>query len=378
MKKVFIILFIMISGTTFSGNLEKLITNLELLPLQERQAKADSFIRTIHSYPIIENDSTVIFIYQGTAKTVEIAGDFTGWRGTLPMIGISGTNLYYKIAHFESNARLEYKLIIDGTWILDPKNSNSIKGGMGTNSEFRMPTYKAPPEVDYYPSIPHGTIVDTSFFSKVLNNNREVKIYLPPGYSINRQYPVALFHDGLEFITLAGVLNILDYMIAHSEIQPLIAVFVPPIDRQNEYAGNKKDLFTTFIISELFPVIDKKYSTSKDPQKRATFGISDGGNIALYIGANSPESFGKVAAMSSDVQLEISTKMKRSSKMNLEFYLDMGTYDLPELIPMVNDFTRILKDKHYSYQYYHWHEGHSWENWRTHLSYPLRQFFPVK
>jgi enterochelin esterase family protein len=158
----------------------------------------------------------------------------------------------------------------------------------------------------------------------------------------------------------------------------LIAVFVPPIDRQNEYAGNKKDLFTTFIISELFPVIDKKYSTSKDPQKRATFGISDGGNIALYIGANSPESFGKVAAMSSDVQLEISTKMKRSSKMNLEFYLDMGTYDLPELIPMVNDFTRILKDKHYSYQYYHWHEGHSWENWRTHLSYPLRQFFPVK
>lgn len=376
MKKAFLILFLLLSQTIFAGNFERFINYLNLLPLHERKSKADSFMKAHHVFPLIEKDTAVTFIYEGEAKSTKIAGDFTGWSPSISMTGVAGTNFLYSTTHFEANARLEYKFIIDGKWILDPKNTDSIKGGMGTNSELKMPEYVTPQEIYFYPGIPHGTILDTSFFSDQLNNSRPVKIYLPPGYSVKKQYPVILFHDGLEFVSLADILNTLDYLIAHHEIEPVVGVFVPPVDRNNEYGGTKKDEFTEFIVKELMPIIDRKYSTSKDPSKRATFGISEGGNIALYIGMKHPETFGKVAAMSSDVQTVISMGFQKSAKMNLEFYLDIGKYDLPVLIPLVNKFIKILQNKHYCYQFRQWNEGHSWGNWKTHVGGPLRQFFP--
>jgi enterochelin esterase family protein len=240
-----------------------------------------------------------------------------------------------------------------------------------------MPAYVAPPEISWYPDIPHGTVHDTTFFSNKLNNSRPVKIYLPPGYTVHKKYPVIVFHDGIEYITLANILNILDFLIAHHEIEPVIGVFVPPADRGNEYSGTQKDAYTDFIVKELMPVIDRKFSTSKDPGKRATFGISAGGNIALYIGMKHPETFGKIAAQSSSIQTEISEKYNGSSKMKLELYMDLGEYDLPVLIPMVSNFIRILQEKKYTYQFKKWHEGHSWGNWETHMKLPLRQFFPA-
>jgi enterochelin esterase-like enzyme len=210
----------------------------------------------------------------------------------------------------------------------------------------------------------------------MLGNSRTVKIYLPPGYSAGGiRYPVIVFHDGLEYITLANACIVLDNMIATRQIRPVIAVFVPPVNREPEYAENKKDLFVSFITRELMPAIDLKYHTSRDPRDRATIGISNGGNIALYLGVMHPECFGKIAAFSSNVIPEITEKVSGSGTMDLQFYLDMGTYDINRLIPMVDDLARLLKGKGYSVTYYKWHEGHSWGSWKEHLGLALKQFF---
>ena len=376
MKKIALLFCILITQTIHAGNFDRFISYLNVLPQKERQAKADSFMKSNPVLPYLENDTTVIFIFAGVAKTVVISGDFTGWTPSMPMTGVTGANFFYHTLHFEADARIEYKLVIDGKWILDPKNPRSFTGGTGVNSEVRMPGYDVPPEIMQYPDIPHGIVHDTTFFSHKLNNTRPVKIYLPPGYTDRKQYPVIVFHDGIEFVTLANMTNILDYLIAHYEIEPVVGVFVPPVDRGSEYYGLKKAAYTTFIVNELMPVIDHKFSTSKDPRRRATFGISAGGNIALYLGMKHPESFGKIAAQSSSVQPEISEKYKKSAKMNLELYLDLGKYDLPALIPMVDNLIRILRDKNYVFQFKQWHEGHSWGNWEGHVRLALLQFFP--
>jgi enterochelin esterase family protein len=376
MKKLILIFFILISQSIYAGNFEQFIYYVNLLPLNERQVKVDSFMNANPILPYIQDDTAVFFIYLGNAQSLEIAGDFTGWTPSMPMTGVFGTNFYYSSAHYEADARLEYKFVIDGNWILDPKNPHTFTGGTGVNSEFKMPAYVVPPEISFYSNIPHGIIRDTSFYSNNLNNSRPVNIYLPPGYTVQKQYPVIVFHDGIEYVTLANIVNILDYLIAHHEIEPVIGVFVPPVDRQNEYSGTKKDAYTAFIVNELMPVIDQKFSTSKDVRKRATFGISAGGNIALYLGMKHPEAFGKIAAQSSNVQTDISRKFKDSAKMNLELYMDLGKYDIPVLIPLVNNFIRILQNKNYVYQFKQWHEGHSWGNWEAHMGLALRQFFP--
>jgi enterochelin esterase-like enzyme len=124
------------------------------------------------------------------------------------------------------------------------------------------------------------------------------------------------------------------------------------------------------------PAIDKEYYTDTAASGRATIGISNGGNAALWLTVNHPWKFGKVAAMSSNVIPEVSLKVSGSPKMDIDIYLDMGTYDIPVLIPMVDDFARLLKIKGYTFTYYKWHEGHSWGNWKGHLCVALKQFFP--
>jgi enterochelin esterase-like enzyme len=124
------------------------------------------------------------------------------------------------------------------------------------------------------------------------------------------------------------------------------------------------------------PAIDAKYHTSRDPRDRATIGISNGGNIALYLGVTHPECFGKIAAYSSNVIQEIPKTLAQSENMDLEIYLDIGTYDIGGLIPMVDNLARLLDRKGYSYKYYKWHEGHSWGSWKGHLGVALKEFYP--
>ena len=360
----------------YSQSFQQFISYVNSLPENARQAKVDSFMNAEYNFPFTESDTLCNFIYQGVVQNVKIAGDFTDWNPDKTMIMVTGTDFWYCSTHFESDARLDYKYVInDNNWILDPKNPYTCTGGFGPNSELRMPAYIVPPEISYYASIPHGTIKDTIFSSTNLGNTRPVKIYLPPAYDIQRQYPVILLHDGPEYISLGNANNIFDYLIYHQEIEPLIGIFVPPVDRESEYAGSKKDAFTAFIVNELMPVIDLKYATSKDPHKRAMLGASNGGNIALYIGMKHPESFGKIAAQSSNVETIISGTYQNETKMDLELYMDIGKYDISQLIPLVNNFVQILQNKNYVYQSKVWNEGHSWGNWKGHLSFVLRQFF---
>lgn len=371
-----LVTLLILTVNIYSQSFQQFLGYLNALPENERQSKVDSFMNATNNYPLAESDTLCNFIYKGVAQNVSIAGDFTGWNPEISMGVITGTDFWYFSTHFESDARLDYKYVINGSnWILDPKNPYTCTGGFGPNSELRMPAYIVPPEIAYYSSIPHGTINDTSFYSINLGNTRAVKIYLPPGYNIQKQYPLILFHDGPEYISLAKANNILDWLISHHEIEPVIGIFVPPVDRESEYAGSKKGAFTAFIVDELMPVIDQKYATSKDPHKRATLGASNGGNIALYLGMKHPETFGKIAAQSSNVETIISDTYQNTNKMDMEFYLDIGTYDIPVLIPLVNNFVQILQNKNYVYQSKVWHEGHSWGNWKGHLSQALRQFF---
>jgi enterochelin esterase-like enzyme len=378
MKQVLTLFTLLIlTVNIYSQSFQQFISYVNSLPENERQAKVDSFMNATAAFPVTESDTLCNFIYKGVAQNVKIAGDFTGWNPEISMGIITGTDFWYFSTHFESDARLDYKYVINGSnWILDPKNPNTCTGGFGPNSELRMPSYIVPPEIAYYSTIPHGIIKDTSFYSSNLGNTRAVKIYLPPGYNIQKQYPLILFHDGLEYLSLAKANNIFDWLISQHEIEPVIGIFVPPIDRESEYAGSKKEAFIAFIMDELMPVLDQKYATSKDPHKRATLGASNGGNIALYIGMKHPETFGKIAAQSSNVETIISNTYQSGTKMDLELYMDIGTYDISQLIPLVNNFIQILQNKNYVYQSKVWHEGHSWGNWKGHLSQALRQFFP--
>ena len=154
------------------------IAQLNTTPLNERQTLVDSFMNTVSGFPLTEQDTLAHFIYRGSANSITVPGDANAWNvSTSPMTHIVSTNLWYRTDVYENDARLDYKFYLNGSsWILDPLNPRTILGGFGPNSELRMPAYLMPPEIEFYPNIPHGTFIDTLLHSVNLGNTRTIKV----------------------------------------------------------------------------------------------------------------------------------------------------------------------------------------------------------
>ena len=189
------------------------------------------------------------------------------------------------------------------------------------------------------------------FHSKILNNDRDVIVYLPPGYDKNKQrhYSVLYLHDGQNLFDGATsfipgqewrVDEAAEILIASGKIEPLIIVGVYNTgkDRIDEYtpvaepkykAGGKADLYGRLLVEELKPFIDKTYRTKKGAAHTGLGGSSLGGLVSMYLGLKYPNVFGRVAVVSPSVwwannqivhQVEALPK-----KPPLRIWLDIGT-----------------------------------------------------
>ncbi len=378
----FVLLLLLMGSMGCQGEtFKEFIERVEYAEPAQQQTLVDSFYAAHPRLPFCETDSTVHFIYRGSAISVQVAGDATEWSPTpAPLRRLGSTNLWYRSDTYEADARLDYKLVINGTsWILDPRNPYTCAGGFGANSELRMPRYVAPPGVIYQSNIPHGSVRDTILTSAILKNTRHIRIYTPPEYSHSTaSYPLVVFHDGMDYLSLASANNILDYLIAERRIPPLIAVFVPPYsaaERASEYAGPKSMPFAAFIVEEVMGYVDRRYRTRKDPASRGLVGASNGGNISLLIGFHYPQSFALIAAQSSNVDSSLYNAYRDADRKELRLYLDLGTYDLAVLKQRVGRFVPLIAQKGYDYHYQEVHEGHSWGNWKGHLDDALAFLF---
>ena len=197
------------------------------------------------------------------------------------------------------------------------------------------------------------------FHSNILNNDRNVIVYLPPGYDTNkrRHYSVFYMHDGQNLFDGATsfipgqewrVDETAEALIKAGKIEPLIIVGIynTGAERVNEYtaaqdpkykAGGKGDLYGRFMVEELKPFIDKTYRTKSDAQHTGMGGSSLGGLISIYLGLKYPKVFTRVAVVSPAVWWAdnhiVHFTENQSRRPSLRIWLDIGTKegrDAPE------------------------------------------------
>ena len=356
------------------------LDSVNVLPADRKAAAADSYYNGLQATPLLEGDTMAIYLYDGQATSVNMSGDANDWDsiGT-PLQNLAGTNLWYLVSSYENDARLDYKFILNHfAWSLDPRNPNQIPGEFGTNSELRMPGYAPGPEMAFYPDIPHGALINYNITSNYVAS-RSLRIYLPPTYTAggSDSYPLVLFHDGAEYLTYGLANNTLDYCIQHQTMNPVIGVFIPPVDRANEYIGTEQDAFVSFISLELLPYIRSQYRVAAGPANCATVGISNGGDISQHLGLKLSSQIGKVGCFSPDCAWNLGGYLALPGKLNLTFYLDAGTYDLTGFLDGNRSFvSQVLLGQGYPYQFNVYHQGHSWGSWRDHLHHALERLFP--
>lgn len=211
-----------------------------------------------------------------------------------------------------------------------------------------------------------------AFHSNILNNDRDVVVYLPPGYEANKakRYSVFYLHDGQNLFDGATSFipgqewradEAAQSLIAAGRIEPLIIVGIYNTgkDRIDEYTpavdakykmGGKADLYGRLLAEELKPFIDAHYRTLKDARHTGLGGSSLGGLVSLYLGLKYPQVFGRLAVVSPSVWFAdhqiLHYVEALAKKPQVRIWLDIGARegrDAEEAQKTVAD-ARLLKE----------------------------------
>lgn len=345
-----------------------------------------SSLKAQRKIPFLAGD-TAIFQYYGAAEKVCWAGDFNGWNPTDDYCAKKqeGDSLFLLKVRFPSDARLDYKLVIDGKdWILDPANPKVQMSGFGPNSELQMPGYHFPSEVNPLPGITKGQLGPNRIIHSrkdFLGYDVQYRLYTPAGYPDTGPLPVIYVTDGPEFAdSLRGcMITVLDNLIAAGKIQPLLAVFIDPTvpdhpeqnRRMQEYAANPA--FTFFLCEELVPAIDSTWLTLMDAGHRMILGTSMGGWCAAYTAISRPDLFQLAGIFSPALDEEIIRKYHDSPRLPLQIF--MGTGVIHDAEAKARGLAKVLEEKGYPLKYVEVNQGHSWGNWKGLLAPMLQYFF---
>ena len=161
-----------------------------------------------------------------------------------------------------------------------------------------------------------------AFKSGYLPDDRDVIVYLPPGYDeeLGRTYPVLYLHDGQNLFDgrtsfIKGrtwmVREHADEAIEEGEVEPLVIVGIYNTGdhRLAEYTheynwqmgGGEADKYGDLLTQELMPWIASQYRVRQDREGTAMGGSSLGGLVTLYLGLRHPQAFSRLALLSPSV-----------------------------------------------------------------------------
>lgn len=340
------------------------------------------------SSPIIESQHAVFFYISREALTVALEGDWTGWQPTASMTYLPDTPLWYRVETFPDEARLEYRVVVNGHPRLDPRNSRISLSGFGSHSEFAMPNYHPPQEIVDHNRIARGTVEQHWMNSRVMDDRRIFWINFPPGYDSRKQYPVAYFNDGDDFLNYGDLPRIMDYLIEHRQVKPFIAVMTRPNNREWEYGLN--DRYVRFISEELVPWVDACYPTIGRRSARALFGVAHGALCALHIARQCPHLFGLVAGQSCSFNFGNGVLLQdyaTAKNLNIRFHFTVGQYEFTRQgvvngqenhLNVHQRFVDILRQNGNMVAYATYPEGHQWGLWRSHVGEALRYFWGAR
>jgi enterochelin esterase-like enzyme len=379
-------------GTLLAGcrsaeprSFKELLGRVAALEGDARGAAIDHYIAAHGGKPLIENHSNAIFVVQDRGgATPRLIGDFNNWaeagNGQDPSVGrptrIQGTDWSYLEASIFTNARAEYVLLFEREAIADPKNPHTVNGFAGPRSEVRMPQWVAQPELDDTSEVPAGDVVGEAVPSKMLGAPRRVWFYTPPGYAQSQDwYPVLYVLDGANYVERMRTPTILDRLIARKAIQPLLAVFIEPVERQEEYSRNPR--WRAFMAAELVPLVDKRFRTFPAPEKRIVLGSSLSAYGAVDLAVEYPATFGLCAALAPPAQTPtvITNQAKGQQAIRaVRFFVLAATYDS---MAMGGRRLRTALDIGTgAVTYEEVPEGHSTETFRGHIDDAVRALLP--
>lgn len=344
--------------------------------------------------PDVRDDGTVTFRLKAPdARAVALSGGpilLAIGKGNTPIPfekGADGT-WTLTVGPLKPNLYI-YRLLVDGVAVVDP--NNTLTGFADQPGYSTVVVHGEGPAYYDAKAVPHGNVTRHVYHSTVLNGEREMYVYTPPGYDRTRKYPVLYLLGGSG--ELASTWNIdgragfiADNLIAARQAVPMI-IAMP--NNQVVHRSDPKHTELTFPLFErelrqhIIPLVDKAYNTQATSRGRAIAGLSMGGRHAQLVGFKSLDLFRSFGILSAgDPNSETSTAaFLNDPAINQKvdyLFVGLGTHENQPANRTVV-FHRILEKHGVAHDYYIGGDGgHDWGTWRAHLFYMLPKLWRSK
>ena len=195
--------------------------------------------------------------------------------------------------------------------------------------------------------------------SKIFNNNRKLRVYVPEGYDKNkdRTYKVLYLNDGQNLFgdDTSGraewrVDEVIDSLTRQGNIEPMIVVGIDNAgqDRGKEYlpwedkylsppiSNPNGSNYPRFLLQEVIPFVEKNYPVKIGAANRGLGGSSYGGLITLYTALARPDEFGQLLIESPSLYVSDQEILKKCDSVRKKWiekiFIGIGTNEisLPE------------------------------------------------
>ena len=276
----------------------------------------------------------------------------------------------------------EYNFSVDGVTMIDPGNP-AIKPMREPRASI-LHVAGSPPQPWDFQDVPHGTVHQHSYLSKVLGRPREVWVYTPPGYETGAtgKYPLLVLQHGSgdshqTWVTYGKAHWILDNLIAAGKARPMVVVMLDghpfttsalqdPAKRADAMGAFRRELF-----EDALPLVEARYRVEPDAAQRGIVGLSMGGGQSLTVGLGNLDRFAWVGSFSGVPPEEAVSKAVlgdaagTNARLRL-LWIGCGQDDF--LRPRNEEFIAKLKEAGIVHQWHLTQGGHSWPVWRGYLA----------
>lgn len=269
-------------------------------------------------------------------------------------------------------------------------------------ANFARPIVLGPDDVRVFPDAPegyrqertggaHGKVERFEYASTVTGARRRANVYLPPGYTPDRKYPVLYLLHGIggnefEWLGYVKAAAILDNLIADGRAVPMIVVLpngrALPDDSvpKNPFTPENSAGFAKFerdLLDCLIPAIEAKFPVLADREHRALAGLSMGGGQTFNFGLGHLDTFAWLGAFSSAPNTKPPAELVPDpaavrSKLKL-FYISAGNKD--GLISISQGMHAYLKQHEVPHIWNVDGFGHDGDTWGSNLYHYAQRIF---
>ncbi len=212
------------------------------------------------------------------------------------MFRVPATDLWFHSVVLPPASHFTYTFSVFDERFPDPRNPRALGPEGRVESVIMTEGWTLPAHLEE-PRSPRGRLEAFPWKSEILGNERQIQIYLPPGYDQSAErYPVLFVNNGDLALSQGHYDRALEHLIG-SRVAPLLVVFLPRSDPA-EFGGDGTHEFSRALADELVPYLDATYRTRAAREARGLMGVGSGGFAALYVAFYQSETFSRAAAQS--------------------------------------------------------------------------------